>query len=465
MGPEFFLQTLLGLVINEVWDFTIDKIKKVYKEHKEVPEKQKTFQSRMYTAIIDAFCVYTGVNPDEAQDDVMDFICRTALEYYDQSYKKQDTTTDTLLSAINTLESRFGNTLLVKKDVEDKQKISVISDFLQVYIANDPGFRHIYVVKSLDDLKNKGQQYEEKQLDLKLFAEALIEKAVHHLAVLIKQGNDRVIEELKQDNKEQTNILLAAIKKSLPYVYYEASSIPKDINRKFDDSKKEYVDKWNERLFLHRKPGDKALTLKNTFIMPQYTYGNSDIKSRFRLDYVPDVPTIEKSEEREKCDDLESLLENFYIQGKSLLIIGYPGIGKSSVLCFLADKYINDSDVLFLKFSDWSEKELIDLYRYHGSLLLNAITTRFNCSKKELENKMLILDGFDELQTQNYDPNVLNNFIAAVRGIKNFKFIITSREGYIYNSTELFETVITLSYFSHKQIKMYALAYKAKENS
>ena len=62
MWPEFFLQTLLGLVINEVWDFTVDKIKKVYKEHKNVPEYQKTFQSRMYTAIIDAFCEYTRIN-------------------------------------------------------------------------------------------------------------------------------------------------------------------------------------------------------------------------------------------------------------------------------------------------------------------------------------------------------------------------------------------------------------------
>lgn len=456
MDPEFFLQTFLGLVINEAWNFTVDKIKKIYKEHRDTPEKQKTFQSRMYTALIDAFCLYTGVNPDEAQDDVMDFICRTAMEYYDKSYKKQDTTTDTLLSAINTLESRFGNTLLVKKNVEDKEKIGVISDLIQVYIAYDPAFRDIYVIKSLDDLKSKGQQYEKNQLDLKLFAERAINKAIHRLAVLIKQGNDRVIEELKQDNREQTKLLLAAIKKYLPYVHYEESSVPKEINRKFDDAKKEYVDKWNERLFLHRKPGDKALTLKDTFIMPQYTHGNNDIKSRFRLDYASDESDVENSDEEKKCDDLESLLDNFYLQGKSLLIIGYPGIGKSSVLCFIADKYINDSDVLFLKFSDWSEKELIDLYRYHGSLLLNAITTKLNCSKKELENKMLILDGFDELQTQNYDRNVLNNFIVAVRGIKNFKFIITSREGYIYNCTELFEKVITLSYFSHKQIKMYA---------
>lgn len=41
MDPEFFLQTFLGLVINEAWNFTVDKIKKIYKEHRDTPEKQK----------------------------------------------------------------------------------------------------------------------------------------------------------------------------------------------------------------------------------------------------------------------------------------------------------------------------------------------------------------------------------------------------------------------------------------
>lgn len=443
MWPEFFLQTLLGLVINEVWDFTVDKIKKVYKEHKDVPENQKTFQSRMYTAIIDAFCVYTGVNSDEAQDDVMDFICRTAMEYYDQSYKNQDTTTDTLLSAINTLESRFGNTLLIKNNVEDKEKIRVISDLLQVYIAYDPAFRDIYVIKSLDDLKSKGQQYEKNQLDLMLFAEKVVDKAKHHLAALIMKG----IDEIKEDNKKQTNItigemkkqtnvILAAIKEYLPYVYYEESSAPKEINRKFDDTKKEYADKWNERLFLHRRPEDEELTLHNTYIPTLYE---------------TIIPESDRTDEPQ--DNLNNKLEQFIDYGKSLLIIGPPGIGKSSIVCYLADKFKSNPDVIILRFSDWSEEEWVDLaYKTHGSLLAKAISNKLGCTEKNLKNKLLILDGFDEIKYYSRSNNLLKSFLLQIRNIRGLRVLITSRDNYIKLDEVKFQQVIKLCPFNGTKI-------------
>ena len=449
MGPEFFLQTLLGLVINEVWDFTIDKIKKVYKEHKDVPEKQKTFQSRMYTAIIDAFCVYTGVNPDEAQDDVMDFICRTALEYYDQSYKKQDTTTDTLLSAINTLESRFGNTLLVKKDVEDKQKISVISDYLQVYIANDPGFRHIYVIKSLDDLKNKGQQYEEKQLDLKLFAEEAIQNAVFRINNHTDQVGNRVIAVFKEEFNTFKNLFYAAGASE------NMSSNP--VTHKFYNEKEKYANKWNERLFLHRRPEDEDLTLGNTFVMPAY----------YLLSISPFEPSIHiieeirylttgKIKDLKGYDNLEEVFNQFVIDGSSMLILGQPGMGKSSIVCYLANKYINDSQLLIVKFKDLKIKKSIDQSMDNKSLLLDSILNYFYCEKKDLENRTLILDGYDEIDSYFFNIDLFSDFFLSIRDIKNFKILITSRENYMIKEVHCFRKIILLLPFDAGKIEKFA---------
>lgn len=436
MWPEFFLQTLLGLVINEVWDFTVDKIKKVYKEHKDMPEDQKTFQSRMYTAIIDAFCEYTGVNPDEAQDDAMDFICHTAKEYFDQSYKNQDTTTDALLSAIKTLESRFDNTLLEKKNTEDINKILFISDYIQRYIAKDQEFRHIYVVEALEYLRCIGVQIKENQLDLKLFAEEAINKAEHRLAVLIGLNSDRVIDEIKQDNREQTKVILAAIDKSSQHGNKEKKIFQSDEKSEFKDVKTEYVDKWNERLFLHRRPEDEELTLRNTYIPTLYE---------------TIIPESDRTNEPQ--DDLNIKLEQFIKYGKSLLIIGAPGIGKTSIVCNLADKYKNNSDVIILRFSDWSEDEWVDLaYKTHGSLLAKAITHRLGCTEKNLKNKLLILDGFDEIKYYSRSNDLLKSFLLQIRNIRGLRVLITSRDNYIKLDEVKFQQVIKLCPFNGTKI-------------
>lgn len=472
MWPEFFLQTLLGLVINEVWDFTVDKIKKVYKEHKNVPEYQKTFQSRMYTAIIDAFCEYTRINPDEAQDNVMDFIYRTAKEYFDQSYKNQNTTIDALLSAIKTLESRFDNTLLDKENTENINKVLFISDYIQRYIAKDQEFRHIYVIEALDYLRRIGFQIKENQLDLKLFAEEAINKAEQRLAVLIGQNSDRVIEEIKRDNKkqtdeikqdnreqteeikqdnreqirEQTKEILTAIDKSSQHDNTEKMFSRSEEKSEFNDVKTKYVDKWNERLFLHRGSKDEELTLKYTYIPPLYE----------TIRIKPNRGIIAKPQ-----DNLNERLDQFVDHGKSLLIIGPPGIGKTSIVCYLADKYKNDPDVIILRFNDWTEKEWADLLykthgKTHGSLLAKAIICKLGVTEKDLQNKLLILDGFDEIKYYSDSNDLLNSFLLQIRNIQGLHVIITSRENYINIKEIKFQNIVRLRPFDEEKIKKYA---------
>ena len=474
MGPEFFLQTFFSLVITEVWDFTVDKIKKVYKEHRNVPENQKTFQSRMYTAIIDAFCMYTGVNSDEAQDDVMEFIYRTAKEYYDQSYEKKDTTAATLLSSINILESRFGNTLLSTESIEDDKKISIISDYLQVYIANDPGFRHIYVIKSLDDLKSKGYQIEKNQLEFKLFAKEEIDKAVRRVNGFSYSLYNTAVFRINSHTDQMGDRVIAAfndkfdtfVKEFFTNTGTTANLSLKAEKIKLNDAKAEYAAKWKQRLFLHRRPEDRNLTLKNTFIMPAYYLISASVfQPSFRL--FEQLEHIKNNNQKniEEYDDLEEVLIQFITDGNSMLILGQPGMGKSSIICYLADKYIDDPQLLILKFKELNIKKSIDQEINSRSILLDSIINYLHCTKKDLENKVLILDGYDEIDSYFFDNDLFSDFFLAIREINNFKFLITSRENYIIKAIHHFEKVLFLLPFNVGKIRRFANKITSDENS
>ena len=380
----------------------------------------------------------------EKPDDVMEFICRTAKEYYDQSYKNRDTSTDTLLSAINTLESRFGNTLLEKENTEDKNKIALILDYIQVYISKDPAFRDIYVIKAFDYLKSKGEQIEKNQLELKLFAKEEIDKAVFRINSHTDQVGNRVIAVLiKRIDALEERILNNSVSNS---------TNSKTVDPEFKDAKTEYVDKWNERLFLHRRKEDKELTLKKTFISPLYKII---------------IPENEKTDGPK--DNLKDKLEDFISNGKSLLIIGTPGIGKTSIVCYLADKYKNDPDVIILRFSDWSEDEWAGYEnKRHGSILMKAITSKLGISEKDLRNKLLILDGFDEIKYYSNKNDLLSILLTEIRIIKGLRIIITSRENYIIHERVKFQYVLKLEPFNESKIKDFCQnispSYKIDEN-
>ena len=63
-------------------------------------------------------------------------------------------------------------------------------------------------------------------------------------------------------------------------------------------------------MFLHQRPEDQDLTLENTYIAPPYK------------NIYPEEDDCSK-------DNLNERLDDFYKNGKSLLLIGPPGIGKN----------------------------------------------------------------------------------------------------------------------------------------
>lgn len=243
-------------------------------------------------------------------------------------------------------------------------------------------------------------------------------------------------------------------------------SIPIIPSKKFQNNKKEkYIQIWNDKLFLHRNNMERPILLKDVFIIPK-CFSDSDMQ--INLDTIQsgnrvlDLNTIEKilnkmassSEDYESKNcysnntfmdenveysnnyTIDKIIQNF-IEHKgtsSMLIIGVPGIGKTSIVSWIANEFRDNNNVIILRFRDWEIEEL-------NIRLLRAIYNTLQCFRNDLEDKILILDGFDEIKSIHSCEVLLNDFFNDILDFENLKIIITSRPNYInrYNFTYTYE--------------------------
>ena len=108
---------------------------------------------------------------------------------------------------------------------------------------------------------------------------------------------------------------------------------------------------------------------------------------------------------------------------KIALIFGLPGVGKSSIVAYMAGDYFKtESNSIFV---------LLSRLNYTGNLL-GSICDYLNIKTEELENKYLILDGLDEIANVADAENMLVNFIDLInRRYREINVFITLRENYI----------------------------------
>lgn len=214
---------------------------------------------------------------------------------------------------------------------------------------------------------------------------------------------------------------------------------------KFRNNRKEdYIKTLNSKLFLHSD--DNPITLKEAFITPNFI-----------------IHKFSKNIKITRSETLGSLIRKFFAYEKTstLLLIGMPGIGKTSMAAWMADQYRENDDVIILRFRDWEGEEL-------GKGLLKAICEVLGCKKRDLEKKILILDGLDEIKALHIRGELLNEFLSDIKDFENFKCIITSRPAYIITSY-YFHNIIELRAFDigriekfYKKIAGNNLAQKAK---
>ena len=238
------------------------------------------------------------------------------------------------------------------------------------------------------------------------------------------------------------------------------------IRKNIKNEKDKYIEKWHAKLFLEdikqksTKDGStpkEEKTLKNTYI----NHGYNDIDPYSSMQSY----RIENFEKK-----IENIINNANKQDK-ILITGEPGVGKSSLVAFLADKFANDDRVFFIDFrklNKYFEDDLQDDKRKILSAVANLFKPKANVEEmqayiKEVlkEQKVtLIFDGFDEFIADG-EAELLISLLTDDLLYKNISVIITSRINYIKHLNEkhdfvrLFNKWYNLEGFSDRNIKDY----------
>lgn len=220
----------------------------------------------------------------------------------------------------------------------------------------------------------------------------------------------------------------------------------------------EYADKWNDNMFLNNfdKRDENAgvnVKLGEVYLdehLPQYTFMKNENSS----------------------NDLKELLSEYiymHNKNKMLLILGQPGIGKSTLITWITASFINDIDyilndnILVYKFA--SDLKGID---WQSEKISNVILEKLGLEFSDLNEKTLILDGFDEVSIENDRRDLLNCLYGELiykENINGFSLIITSRENCIQELEQLRCKYITLQPWDEMQIKSFCTVFQKKTNN
>lgn len=174
---------------------------------------------------------------------------------------------------------------------------------------------------------------------------------------------------------------------------------------------REYADKWDANMFLNDfsewyENRGVNVKLKDIYIdkhLPHFIWGNNK-KESYNLDVLLSKYIVEKNE------------------NKMLLILGQPGIGKSTLITWITQKFgKNFDDILVYKFA--SDLKNVD---WQNSSIADIILDRLRLSDNDLNGKALILDGFDEISIGDDRKEILDclhRYFMNKMGFKNFTII------------------------------------------
>ena len=233
--------------------------------------------------------------------------------------------------------------------------------------------------------------------------------------------------------------------------------IKRNMNRQEDKTKHngvpivnradEYAKKWNKNVFLNNfNKRDK----------------NAGVNIKLKELYLEKhLPSYIWKHNRKSEYDLKKLLGEYIVDNddkKMLLVLGQAGIGKSTLITWIMANLVRKKDqVLVYQFA--SDLKNVN---WRSDNLLNDLFKTISLGYNEAESKILILDGFDEISTNEEKEKILDRLyqeIVETNLLKKFTLIIMCRENYIYESYKLECDYITLQIWDEKQIKSFCDIY------
>ncbi len=227
---------------------------------------------------------------------------------------------------------------------------------------------------------------------------------------------------------------------------YESNSIQKMA----ESRTQEYADKWNANMFLNNfdewdENAGVNIKLSDVYLdehLPHFIYGENRNESKELKKFLTQY--IEKSNEN-----------------KMLLILGQPGIGKSTLITWITANFNKRlDDILVYQFaSDFKDIEW-DKHDVSKSILKNL-----DLSSDDLNGKVLILDGYDEINISGDRKELLDQFYWSLVkdiNIRNFSLIITCRVNYIEKVKRVKCKYIILRPWDEEQIKSFCAVFQEK---
>lgn len=218
----------------------------------------------------------------------------------------------------------------------------------------------------------------------------------------------------------------------------------------------EYANKWKENMFLNnfdKHDGNIGINvkLKDVYLekhLPHFKWrnnkGNPDTKLK------------------------KLLSEYIYTQDKRkmLLVLGQPGIGKSTLITWIIINFkrVVDNILVYQFASDLKNMDVCNLDKDKKTITLGELELSFD----DLEGKILILDGFDEISLKRDRTEVLNRlykYLIKEDLLRKFSLIVTCRENYIQNVYRIDCDYVTLQSWGDNQIQSFCKVYSKKTKS
>lgn len=390
----------IGEAISRCVDFSWTKIKEVVRNRK---NKHQSIESQIYNVVVNVLNQIT--------------------------YNKFENDQDKIYQAAEKL-------LIGYKDSRS-DSIEVVRAGLQILGENVDSDKYIEFKNLLYQELSK-DDYEELYRQIRLFQQ----DEESNKASRIEQKIDKV-----QQSADETNRRLD--------VFQENNRGKDNIQNKkpVKSRTQEYADKWEANMFLNDfdKRDKKAGT-------------NVKLREVYLEEHLPHY-IWKDNEDEEPLSDLKELLSEYINEkrdNKMLLILGQPGIGKSTLITWItANLCERIDDILVYRFA--SDIRNVD---WKGERISSRVLEELGLSHSDLNGKTLIIDGFDEVSIESnrrrYILDSLYGDWIYNKIIENFLLIITCRENYVPQFAVFKCKYITLQPWDEIQMRSFCTVFQEK---